>query len=182
MGLTVQLRIQSLPICYRVEEAPLTGKNAKSMGQAHLEKKTGLQVQFSSYQISEGKPELSLGDEERVNRGSILNYTVALDSFVSQQLENRMLLQGLYEDKLRAIISKFSARFCSAAVHDAGIKEAGGCSLAFSASTSLAAAASQVLQEAGSQLSATDFAGCLDALYTHRNRTCFFSHSSLQQK
>ena len=161
-------------------DAPCTGRAAKELGTSTLEEKTGMAVKFVSYQEAQGRPEVQLDDDDKIQRGAILNFSVNMDTFLQQHRNHTNLLQGLYDSKLRSLISKFSSRFITTPVAPTDMQNRGGVASLFVQSPQRASAAEAALAAVGSLMTAQEFAAGLDLAYAARNGEQRQSELSLQ--
>lgn len=166
--ISVSLALQTDALKFTVA-APCSGREAKAAGQRYLLAETGLKAIFSSYQPTQKSVEQTLGDDEFVLRGSILNYTVKLGALIDCQVRNSKVQKHLLRKDVLAVMAKASGRFCRRAITASDVKEADGCHSAVSKSPTLTAAVTTFLAGVGSELSAEDLAKGLDAAYTERN-------------
>ena len=166
--MNVQLRLMHDKSVQHRISAPCTGEMAKALGKCKLEEQLpGLLVKFVSYQEAEGKPEQSLADDQPVSHGSILNFSVSLDTVLKQQRQHNMLLKGLYRGQVLTVISKYSARFLKPPVSEVGDKA--GVARFLTSDPQKAAATAAALVAVGATMTAVDFAQGLDATCTDRN-------------
>jgi len=165
----VQLRLTHDKVMQHRISAPCMGVVAKALGKYKLEEQLpGLLVKFVSYQEAEGKPAQSLADDQPVLRGSILNFSVNLDTLLKQQRQHNMLLKGLYRGHVLTVISKYSARFLKPQVSEVGDKA--GVARFLASDPQKAAATAAALVAVGATMTAVDFAQGLDATCTDRNK------------
>jgi hypothetical protein len=165
----VSLRlVQDRSVRHRVD-APCKGLAAKALGKYKLEEQTGLSVKFLSYQAAPGQPEKQLADDDPVQRGAILNFSVNMDTMLQQQRQHSQLLKGLYRERLQTVLAKYSARFCAAPVAQEDLRNRGGVAAQFASAPQKSESAAAALACVGSQMTAAEFAQQLDTIYVARN-------------
>lgn len=164
--MNIYLRLMHDKVMQYKVDAPCKGDAAKALGKYKLEETTDLSVKFSSYQEAPGRPERQLADDEPVQRGSILNFSVNIDSVLQQQRLHTRLLKELYVDRVRSLLAKYSSRFFAAPLDS--VKNTGGCKLKF-AEKELAEAVRAALTEVGCCATVEEFSDALDENYKSRN-------------
>ncbi|GAX84879.1 hypothetical protein CEUSTIGMA_g12300.t1 [Chlamydomonas eustigma] len=167
--MNVNLRLIQDRMTQHKVDAPCTGLAAKALGKYKLEEETGLFVKFFSYQESSKHPEVQLADDDLIQRGAILNFSVKLDSLLQDHKHHRNLIQGLYDSKLRSLISKYSARLIKPAITPSDIQNKGTLQSLYR-NKQQALDVEAALVAAGSLMTAEVFGADLDSAYADRNR------------
>lgn len=156
--------------------APCTGEVAKLVGKSRLEQRTGLPVQFKSYQAGPNKPEQQLSDDAKVFRGSILNFTVCIHHMPQTLAKHQKLHTITLAPLLVDLIARFANRLFKPAESAVGDKI--HMQTYLQQHTTKADAISAALKATGSTWSAAEFANGIDESFGKR---CGDTHLNTDQ-
>eukprot|EP00798_Chlamydomonas_sp_ICE-L_P017706 gene17706-24064_t len=151
-------------------DAPCKGVVAKALGKYKLEETFGGTVRFESYQAGPGERKQPLADDDPVNRGAILNFTIEMELVLQQQVKHNKMLSILMAPKLTDVVCLFGSRLLNPSKVVSAVSSGNKMATCLASNPALHQAIAAGLSSLSAEETPEEVAAALDAAYFRRNR------------